>query len=70
MVLDNSKANDIKRKQSNSSDTSESSTNQEKVLLPNKLCFQEPLDAHLDCDLALITEEVVDGTLSSWYTLS
>jgi hypothetical protein len=53
---------ELKRTPSSNNDTNEdSSLKDEKVLRANRLYIREPLDAHLDCDLALITEEVVDG---------
>ena len=63
MVLDYGKAREMKRQPSNDSETSESSSNNEKLLSNTKILAKEPLDARLDCDLALITEEVVDGII-------
>jgi hypothetical protein len=65
MVLDYSKANELKRKQSTDSDNSETSSKDEKVLSPNNLHIKESFEAKFDCDLALIAEEVVDGNLHS-----
>jgi hypothetical protein len=65
MVLDYSKANEMKRKQSADSENSETSSKDEKILSPNKLHIKESFEAKFDCDLALITEEAVDGNLQS-----
>ena len=65
MIVDYGKANHLKRTGSSgsnsSSEQSESHVGDEKVLSSKKLGGKESVDARLDCDLAFIAEETVDG---------
>ena len=67
MLLDYSKANHLKRQKSegdSSSGTSEANTPDEKVLVSHgRVNHKESIDSLLDCDVAFLAEETVNGML-------
>ena len=65
MVLDYGKATAVKRRSSYNRESNETASNSDTALSMTNLRAKESVDARLDCDLALITEEVVDGRCAS-----
>jgi hypothetical protein len=66
MVLDYGKANKLRGTKSTDSDGSRSAdsphTPEEKILASHgRVSVTESVDAHNDCDLAFITEDVIGG---------